>query len=394
MTNYLTGKGLTRRSFFKTSALMGIGAALSSWLPKSLQAQDPVKPPKPGTNIQDALKHPRTEWSMPGKYPAKVVQVTHAGCVVERKPQLEPARDMVKEGMLALTGASSINEAWRQFVRPGEKIGLKVNPVAGKELSTSLEITRAVAEQLMAAGIPASDIVIWDRRQFELEEVGFTGEAFPGMTIAGTEIRDKEGSFVDASGKLYGEAMIDKNWYYWADVDGEYDAETMPYMVNGGKYSYFSKICTEQVDKIINIPILKNAGASVTISMKNLAYGAISNTGRLHKDLWSETTAEVCAFPPLRDKVVLNIVDGMIGCYQGGPGANPQYITDFKVMLFGTDPVAVDRIGYDIIYKKRVQEQIVKEESPRGRQFLALAENLGLGTADIARIDLKSVSLG
>ena len=384
---------LSRRSFFRTSALIGLGAALTSWLPRSLRGQDPVKPPKPATNIQDALKHPRTEWSMPGKYPARVVQVSHPGCVTDRKPKQEAADKMVMEGMLALTGAASIHDAWRQFVKPGEKIGLKVNPVAGKELTTSIEITRAVANQLVAAGIPASDIVIWDRRQFELEEVGFTQEAFPGMKIAGTEIRDKDGSFVNKEGKLYSEEMIDKNWYYWADVEGEYDAETLPYMVNGGKYSYFTKICTQDVDKIINIPILKNAGASVTLCMKNLAYGAISNTGRLHKDLWSETSAEVCAFPPLRDKVVLNIVDGMIGCYQGGPGANPQYIAEFKVMLFGTDPVAVDRVGYDIIYKKRVAEQITKEESPRGRQFMNLAQNLGLGTADLEKIELRQVDL-
>jgi uncharacterized protein (DUF362 family) len=393
MSKDLSGPHLSRRSFFKTSALVGLGAVISSWLPKFGKAQDPVKPPKPATNIQDALKHPRTEWSMPGKYPAKVVQVSHPGCVIERKPQIEPARQMVKEGMLALTGAATINEAWRQFVKPGEKVGLKVNPVAGKELTTSIEITRAVVDQLLAAGIPASDIVIWDRRLFELEEVGFNAESFPGIKIAGTEIKDKDGSFVNKEGKLYSEEMIDKNWYYWADVEGEYDAETLPYMVNGGKYSYFTKICTQDVDKIINIPILKNAGASVTLCMKNLAYGVVTNTGRLHKDLWSETTAEVCAFPPVRDKVVLNIVDGMIGCYQGGPGANQQYITDFKVMLFGTDPVAVDRIGYDIIYKKRVAEQITKEESPRGRQFMNLAQNLGLGTAEIEKIELKQVQL-
>lgn len=385
---------LSRRAFVKTSALIGIGAAVTSKLPVAAFGQDPAKPPKPATNIADAMKHPRTVWSMPGKYPGKVVQVSHPGCVVDRKPQQEPAREMVKTGMLALTGAATIGDAWRQFVSPTDRIGLKVNPVAGKELTTSLEITRAVIDQLTEAGIPLKNIMIWDRRQFELEEVGFTAEQFPGVTIAGTEIRDPAGSFYNKEGKLYGEEMIDKNWYYWADVEGEYDAETLPYMVNGGKYSYFSRICTEQLDKIINIPILKNAGASVTLCMKNLAYGAVSNTGRLHKDLWSETSAEVCAFPPLRDKVVLNIVDGMIGCYQGGPGANPQYITDFKVMLFGTDPVAVDRAGYEIIYKKRVAEQIQKEESPRGRQFMNLAQGLGLGTADLDKIELKQVDLG
>ncbi len=35
-----------------------------------------------------------------------------------------------------------------------------------------------------------------------------------------------------------------QEWYFWADVEGEYDAETMPYMVNGGKFSYFTRIVT------------------------------------------------------------------------------------------------------------------------------------------------------
>ena len=48
------------------------------------------------------------------------------------------------------------------------------------------------------------------------------------------------------------------------------------------------------------IPILKNAGGSITNAMKNPAFGSVSNTGRLHTQLWNETCAEVCAFAPLR----------------------------------------------------------------------------------------------
>ena len=300
---------------------------------------------------------------------------------------------MLTKGMLELTGTKKIEKAWAMFVKPGEKIGLKVNPVAGKELSTSIEIVKAVISQLEKSGIDKNDIMIWDRREFELSEAGFTAENFPGIKITGTECKDDKGSFTDETGKLYGEERIDKNWYYWADVEGKYDAETLPYMINEGKNSYFSKICTEMADKIINIPILKNAGASVTLCLKNLAYGAISNTGRLHDQLWADTCAEVCAFPPIRDKVVLNIVDGLIGCYQGGPAANPQFITNFNTVLIGTDPVAVDRIGYEIIYKKRVEENIQKEESPRGRAFLEMAERLELGVADIKKIDHKKIKL-
>ncbi|MDZ7743740.1 MAG: DUF362 domain-containing protein [Bacteroidota bacterium] len=139
---------------------------------------------------------------------------------------------------------------------------------------------------------------------------------------------------------------------------------------------------------MINVPILKNAGPTVTLCLKNLAYGAITNTGRLHKTLWAETSAEACAFPPLRDKVVLNIVDGLKGCFDGGPGANPQFICNYNTLLVGTDPVAVDRIGYDIVIAKRIEEGVQEEELPRGRKFMEMAAELKLGTADPDKIEL------
>jgi len=383
---------LSRRKFFKSLAVGGIGAAVLSPSVKNIFAK--IAPDgKPETNIKDLEKYPRNKNSMPGKYPGRVIRVQDDNSIVDNKFNRDEINKMVKQGMLKLTGETDINKAWLQFVTPGEVIGLKVNPIGGIQLSTSIEIVASVIAQLTDAGIPKKDIVIWDRREFELHEAGFTEENFPGIKITGTERKDKEGSFYNKEGKLYSEEMIDKDWYYWADVEGKYDAETLPYMVNEGKYSYFTKICTKEVDKIINMPIMKNAGASITMCMKNLGYGVISNTGRLHKDLWSETTAEVCAFPPVRDKVILNIADGIRGCYNGGPGVDPKFVTEYKTVLIGTDPVAVDRVGYDIIYKKRVEEKVQKEESPKGRKFLELAENLKLGVADLEKIKLETIKL-
>jgi len=383
---------MDRRKFFKTVGLTGAGITLSPLLKNTTLAKTFLSE-KPDTNINDALKYPRTPDSMPGKFPAKVIQLINNKSVEEGKFNRTVINEMVEKGMLSLTGKDKINDAWLTLVSPKDRIGLKVNPVAGPLLSTSPEIVEVIIEQLVHAGVPKENILIWDRREFELYEAGFTEERFPGIKLIGTERKDKQGSFYNAEGKLYSEDMIDKNWYYWADCEDKYDAETLPYMVNEGKYSYFTKICTEMVDKIINIPILKNAGASVTLCLKNLAYGAITNTGRLHKTLWAETCAEVNAFPPLRDKVVLNIVDGIKGCFQGGPGANPQFITEFKTVLMGTDPVAVDRIGYDIILKKRIEEKIQKEESTKGRIFLDLADNLKLGTSDIKKIVLTKIEM-
>ncbi len=386
-------KGLNRRKFFSVLTAGSVSAVLLPANLGKLFAQEKAEEAKPETNIADAMKHPRTSTSMPGKYPSSVVKVDHENCITEDKPDQEAAYKMINSGMLALTGVESIKEAWSKFVKPGEVIGLKLNPVAGKMLSTSHAVTKAMIKHLVEAGIPKENIVLWDRREFQLHEAGFTKEEYPGVKIRGTEIRDEEGSFYNKDGVQYGEEMLDKDWYYWADVDGEYDEYTLPYMINDGKYSYFSKICTKEVDKIINIPILKNAGSSITLCLKNLGYGVISNTGRLHEKLWGETSAEVCAFPPVRDKVVLNIVDGIKGCYNGGPGANPQFITEYKTMLFGSDAVAVDRVGYEIVLNKRIEEKIQEADKPKARRFMDDANKLGLGESDIEKIKLREIKL-
>ena len=381
----------SRRSFFRLLSAGGAGSVLMAGMPKSVMAL--AENETPDTNIVKALQHPRNKNSMPGKYPARVVKVVHQNSVVDNQPVESEAYRMIADGMLRLTGEKKLKKAWRKFVKPGEKIGLKVNPVAGKLLTTSHAVVKAVVKQLEESGISRSDLVIWDRREMQLQETGFTEENYPGITIRGTEQQDKDGGFFDKDGILYGEKNIDKNWFYWADVDGEYDEYTMPYMVNGGKESYFTRIITQEVDKIINIPILKNAGTTVTCCMKNLAYGSISNTGRLHKQLWAETTAQVCAFPPLRDKVVLNIVDGLKGCFDGGPAANPQFITNYKTILLGSDPVAVDRIAYDVVLKKRMDEGVQKKESPNGTKFMELASGYGLGEANPSKITLENIEI-
>lgn len=398
---------VNRRNFLR---LAGAGAAAAAAAPvaqamsratapaatdsNSVTGVNQTPQDKPATNIADASKVARGPNSMPGLYPGLVAVVKNTRSVKDNAIVEQEVYDMIARSMLELTGEKKLKKAWRKFVSPGERIGLKVNPVAGKSLSTSHEVVRAVIAQLEESGIKRSQLTIWDRREFELTDVGFTAENYPGIRIVGTEQMDKDGLYYGKDGKLYGEHMIDRDWYYWADVEGEYDEYTMPYMVNGGKYSYYTKIVTQDLDKIINIPILKNAGMTVTLALKNLAFGSVSNTGRLHAKLWNETCAQVCAFAPVRDKVVLNIVDGIKGCFNGGPGANPQFFCDYHTIMAGTDPVAVDRIGYDIVLAKRIAEGLQKEGTPQALEFMLQAEKLSLGVADRSKIEVKEVVLG
>ena len=90
---------------------------------------------------------------------------------------------------------------------------------------------------------------------------------------------------------------------------------------------------------------------------------------------------------------MLNICDGLRGCFNGGPGANPQFICDFNVILVSSDPVAMDRIGYDIIAEKRIAEGIQKTSTPELLKFLKMSTDLGLGVSDKELIELKVIDL-
>ena len=378
---------MERRDFFKVVSMTGAAMAINPVLKAAegsplLFGQDAIE-----TNIADAVKIPRVKDSMPGLYPGRVIKVVNENSVVDGKPQEEAAYRMLSEAMLLLTGEKKLKKAWRQFVGPKDIIGLKVNPVAGKLLTTSHAVTKSVIRQLEEAGIPRENIVIWDRREMQLHETGYTQENYPGITITGTECQDADGGFYDKEGKLHSESRIDKSQFFYANLEGVYDDYTIPYMVNGGKESYFTKICTERVTKIINLPILKNAGPTTTLCLTNLSFGAITNTSRLHK-LWHETCAYICAFPPLRDKVVLNIVDGLVGCFDGGPSAKPQFICNYNMLLVGSDPVAVDRVGHDVIIKKRMENGIQKEDLQKSSRFIDLAQELKLGVGDRDKISV------
>jgi uncharacterized protein (DUF362 family) len=389
----------SRRKFFGTAAMAAAGAALAPRLIGQEKAKDEKPPAAPPaeikTNIDEVRSIPRVATSLPGKYPGKVVRVkTGANPVGQKIDGARVARE-VEAGMAELTGEKSMAKAWGQFVGPKDVVGIKVNPIGEKILSTKPEVVDAIVAGLLAAGVKKENIIIWDRRHFELLDAGFTPARFPGLRIMGTEMKGPNGDFYNDKGELWAKDNVDREALpYVADVEQKYDKETLGYMIDEGKSSYFTKIVTDTVTKIVNVPILKNAGATVTCCLKNLSYGALSNTGRLHK-LWMKSVAEPVAFPALRDKVVLNVVDGLQACYDGGPGANPKFIYDANVLLFGTDPVAVDAVAHDIIVKERMARGTQQVDNrAKSAAFLEIAGKLGLGVAAMEKIEVRDLALG
>jgi hypothetical protein len=188
-----------RRDFLKAGGAIGAGLVMAgrSLLAAQQQTQGqqpPAKPagppPKPKTNIEDALKVPKTKWSLPGPFPGRVVEVHDPAAMPEGKVNGAVVEAMLEKGITGLTG-KSLKKSFGLFFTKNDVVGLKVNPVGPGLISTRLEVVDAVIGWLASCGLPRKNIVIWDRFDYMLTDAGFTAERYPGIGIEGLQTMDE-----------------------------------------------------------------------------------------------------------------------------------------------------------------------------------------------------------
>ena len=286
-------------------------------------------------------------------------------------------REMVHRAVRELAGKEPLAEAWRVFVSPDDVVGVKLNVRAGRRLSVQVCTTDAIIEGLKAAGVPDRNILIWDAWSKELPRAGYAlNESGEGIRCYGSD-----------HGVLKHRLRADKE---------EARVALRPYfadepVVLGGKPVWVTKILAEEVTALINVPIIKeHYYAGVTLGMKN-HYGSILNPSDLHDNNCDPFLAELNALPVIKDKTRFVLLDALRGIYAGGPYLKPQYRFRPNTIIAGTDPVAVDALGLRIIEEKRKAEG----EPPIGERakHIATAAQMGLGTDDFSRIELREVDL-
>jgi uncharacterized protein (DUF362 family) len=160
---------------------------------------------------------------------------------------------------------------------------------------------------------------------------------------------------------------------------------------------------------MINLCLLKHhQSAGVTIALKNMSHGLVNNVSRSH----SSSTLNTCGtfipnivdHPLIRQKVVLNVCDGIKAAYHGGPGGKVgKYMWANNAMYFSTDPVAMDKTGLKVIDEKRRAMGMLPIATAKPDpdstflnmqvEHIEIAGSLGLGTFDEKKIDVKRVKL-
>ncbi|MBO0860977.1 MAG: DUF362 domain-containing protein [Chloracidobacterium sp.] len=382
---------MKRRTFVQLLAATPLVSTIRAEAPDGIPRYNVVTPYKPAATP-----------GMPGPYPGQVISVKSAKCLSEDGLKIygEIVREMMERGMRALTGDAKTIDSWRRFFAPDDVVGVKVNAGGRPWVVSSHEIVAETIRNLTEVGVKPQRIYIYERFQNQLDQVNYTPRVPEGVNIYAAER-------VNAPNN---NQSYDPRVYVEADFFGEDDTR-----------SNMIRLISQKLTKIINIPNMKDHGATgVTGCLKNIAYGGFSNVARTHYKGVSHTLSFVgtlAAVEPLRSKTVLQIMDGLRGVWHGGPFAPTlKYVFFPRTIMFGTDPVAIDRLLLDIIDDERKRHGAIsiwdrdektldfnnggdRDKDPnvniiiREPAHVEYAGNLGLGVHDKNKIRIKEVEV-
>jgi len=268
---------------------------------------------------------------------------------------------LLDRAIATYTGHDKPVDAWKRIVPVGKVIGLKVNGLGGKGISTHKALVLAVCERLQQAGVKPSEIIVWDRNARDIEACGLTINTDPSRI------------------RVYG-----------SDVAGFEEQQD----VWGSARIKLAKILTRECAMVIGMPILKDhGGAGVTFAMKNM-YGVVDRPMDLHAGGCNPGVADLNCIPAVREKVRFTIGDAMTSVYDGGPGFKPERLWQPNALIVGEDRVAVDQTAWQMIERKRAEVGMpTLEAAKRPPRYIATAADQAhnLGFNDPQRIHLMEV---
>jgi hypothetical protein len=147
----------------------------------------------------------------------------------------------------------------------------------------------------------------------------------------------------------------------------------------------------ESCTALITIPGLKAHWLTgIGTVLKN--YIMFSAEPSAYHDENNDKLGEIWLMPHVKGKTRLVLVDALRPLCDKGPQVDPRYLWDYKGLLAGTDPVAVDAIGLQVIMARR--QELRGEPWPLQPPPLCVAmadHRYGLGTARLDEIAVDRV---
>jgi uncharacterized protein (DUF362 family) len=310
---------------------------------------------------------------VPLTIPGKIVKVSKANTLQANNlwPTEEAARAMLQRVMAELTGLSDLGAAFAKFVHKDDKVAIKPNGIAGKNgatMASNKELVLEVVKGVMAAGVPAANIVIY--------------EQYPSF-LAGTRVASKKGE-LDPSFPAGITTTVHENK----------DA-TMPEIQVEGIGTKFVRPFTDAT-AVINVGLIKDHSiCGYTGCLKNITHGSTINPHAFHEHNASPQIAALYAQDVVKSRVRLHIVDGFKLIYDEGPlDTNKKRRVPHEAVYATTDPVAMDVVGWAVVEEWRKNNGLpTLKDAGREPTYIRFAGDLGLGVADKNRISVRDVKI-
>ena len=311
---------------------------------------------------------------------AKVVITSNSGAVESYNAKPDIVRQLVKTGIIKITGKADERAAWLSLVSTQDIVGIKVYTNPGRYSGTRPEVVAGVVEGLLAAGIPKANIIIWDRNRVEMQLAGYEDLA----TRYGVRL---EAAFTAGwDPKVFYESSI-----MGKPIFGDYEFEKKEDGV--GRKSFVSSLVSKRLTKIISVaPMLNHNNAGVCGHLYSVAMGSVDNYIRFENDTSRLAVAvpEIYNLTQFADHLVLGITDALICQYQGEQRSLLHYSAVLNELRFSRDPVALDALSVQEIEIQRKRSGVPYK--PEKLEIYDNAQLLELGIADLKRVKIERVN--
>jgi uncharacterized protein (DUF362 family) len=259
-----------------------------------------------------------------------------------------------------------MNTAMARFIHKDDVVAIKVNGIAGQKstytMATNYEVILPVVEAVMALGVPAEKITVY--------------EQFPDF-LAGTRINVRK-------------------WKLPAGVQtgthNNADHKMPDIKVYQGIKTKYARIFTDAT-AVIDISMIKDHSISgYTGTMKNITHGNVNNPHDHHASQASPQIAMLYNHPIVTSRVRLHITDAFKIMYDKGPlDKDPKTRIPHGALYVCTDPIAMDTMGVKVINEERKARKLPSlADAKREPRYIQTGADFGLGIHDLNQIRMQT----
>ncbi len=376
----------------------------------------------PGTPLANAAAAAR-----PTPEPTPALQAPQAPArsmvysIHESATSASRVRSMVDRLVVAVTAKENAAAGWRSLVDPRDVVGIKISATGQSSGTMHRAVIEAIIDGLRASGVPASNILVWDRDADDLRAAGYLtadGRSTLPCPVLAIEPRDgydpKEVYSAPILGKLiWGDLLFhgnpiaaDETLHAERPAFGLNPLEDHPTPAppisgarnagllreNLSNLSHYCTILSHKVTKIVNVPIFSDSYfAGIGGALYNVTIPNVDNWRRLVGPPRYGVTAipEMYSDPQLGGKIVLNLTDGLVAQIAGGPNFQPLYSRPLNTLYASRDAVALDSVTLRLLEGWRAQSHL--PALTESAAHVKTAADIGLGNYAPEKIDLRAL---